>query len=244
MKRILLTIALMTAGIGLWSENMPVITNNLPQWMVLLREAIYEQRLTANQIMPLYESTKTAAQNNVSGATLDVALSRCEFFIGRALQYEKREREAAAHYNEGMRLAERALAAAPSADAWLMRAENLSRRCSIGPWTFTIANGLDVERFAKNALSINRRNAAAQILIASRWIYAPAPFNNINRGINMMKAVLEDGDMEKNDLFNVYYAIGWGYAKQRNHNEARSWLLRAQDIYPTNKNVSEQLYNL
>ena len=214
--------------------------------MVPLREAIYEQRLTANQVRPVYETAKSAAQSNLSGAALDAALSRCEYFMGRALHYENRTREATVHYEEGMRLAQRALEAAPSAEAWVIRAENLSQRCAIGPWTFTVANGLDVERFARNALTLNRRNAAAQILIAARWVYAPAPFNNINRGITMMRAILEEGDVGKDDLFNVYFGIGWGYAQlgQRNHAEARTWFLLAQGIYPTNKSVAEQLQKL
>jgi tetratricopeptide (TPR) repeat protein len=133
------------------------------------------------------------------------------------------------------------VAEAPSSQAWLTLAENLSQACSLGPWTYTVANGLNVEKFAKNALSYNRRNAAAQYLIAARWVFAPSPFSNHKKGIEMMQAIFNDGDMEKDDHFNVYSAIGYAYIQQKKYGEARPWLQKALEIYPTNKYIAEQL---
>jgi tetratricopeptide (TPR) repeat protein len=229
---------LLTAGLSLQAQ---VRRTTIPEWLVPLREAIYEQQLSADAVRPLYSAAKTAAQTHLSGAALDVALSRCEYFMGRALHYEKREKEANVHYHEGIRLAQRALQTAPSAEAWAMRAENLSQTCSIGPWTYTVANGLDVEKFAKNALALNSRNAAAQYMVAARWVFAPAPFSNIRRGIEMMEAILVNGDTDKDDLFNIYSAIGYGYIQQKKITDARPWLLKSLEIYPTNKFAAELL---
>jgi len=104
-----------------------------------------------------------------------------------------------------------------------------------------MANGLNVEKYAKNALSIDERNAAAQYLIAARWVFAPAPFHNHKRGIEMMKDILENGNMDKDDYFNVHFAIGYGYAQQKNNRDARSWLMKSLEIYPTNKFARELL---
>jgi len=224
----------MTAGCALWGEA-------LPEWLVPLREAIYEQKLKADEIGPLYRAAQTSAREQSSGTALDLALSRCEYFMGRALQYEERNNEARVHYNEGMRLAEKALAVEPSAEGWLIRAENLSQACALGPLSFTMSNGLNVEKFAKNALAINSRNAAAQFIVAARWVYAPAPFNNLKRGIEMMQAILTNGDLEKDDLFNVNLAIGYAYIQQKKYAEARPWLLKSLEIYPTNKYTAELL---
>jgi len=234
MRNFLLSLLLLTASFGLWGEA-------LPEWMVLLRDAIYEQKLKADEIVPLYRSAKTEAQEQTSGTVLDLALSRCEYFMGRALHYEKRNNEARVHYNEGMRLAEKALAVKPSDVAWVMRAENLSQACAVSSMSFAIGNGLDVEKFAKNALSLNSRNAAAQLIVAARWVYAPAPLNNHKKGIEMMQAVLVNSDMEKDDLFNAYIGIGYGYVQQKKYDEARPWLLKALEVYPTNKFAAEQL---
>jgi len=219
---------------GLWAES-------LPEWIVPLREAVYEQKLDADQIKPLYVSAKAASNANYKGADLDLALSRCEYFMGRAFQYYKRNNEAFAHYIEGIKFAEKALEAAPSAGAWVMRAENLSQSCAVGSVAYAMANGLNVEKFAKNALALNGRNAAAQIIIAARWVYAPAPFNNHKKGIEMMTDVLEKGDMEKDDRFNVNTAIGYAYVQQKKYADARPWLLKSLEIYPSNKFVAELL---
>jgi tetratricopeptide (TPR) repeat protein len=232
--RVFWALLLMTAGCALWGEA-------LPEWLVPLREAIYEQKLKADEIGPLYRAAQTSAREQSSGTALDLALSRCEYFMGRALQYEERNNEARVHYNEGMRLAEKALAVEPSVEGWLIRAENLSQACALGPLSFTMSNGLNVEKFAKNALAINSRNAAAQFIVAARWVYAPAPFNNHKRGIEMMQAILTNGDLEKDDLFNVNLAIGYAYIQQKKYAEARPWLLKSLEIYPTNKYAAELL---
>jgi len=223
---------LLTAAGALWG---------LPEWLVPLRDAIYEQKLKADEIVPLYRAAQTTARQRSSGTALDLALSRCEYFMGRAFQFEERNSEARVHYREGMKLAEGVVAQAPSAEAWVTLTENLSQDCSLGPWTYTAANGLNVEKYAKNALSYNKRNAAAQYLIAARWVFAPAPFHNHKRGIEMMQAIFDDGDMEKDDLFNVPLAIGYAYLQQKKYDEARLWILKSLEIYPTNKYAAEQL---
>jgi tetratricopeptide (TPR) repeat protein len=235
MRALILTLLLLqAAGFGLWAES-------IPEWMFPLREAIYEQKLKADDVKPLYQAAKAAAQEHYTGANLDIALSRCEYFMGRALQYEKRNNEAGVHYTEGMRLAEKALETSQSADAWLILSENLSQNCAVRSLSYAISNGLDVDKYAKNALALDKRNAAAQYIVAARWVYAPAPLHNHKRGIQMMEAIITEGDMEKDDQFNVYSAIAYAYIQQKKFAEARPWLLKALEIYPTNKYAAELL---
>jgi len=234
MKIRMLVLLLTAFCVELWAES-------LQEWLIPLREAVYEQELSVDEINALYSAAKAAAYENCSGAGLDLALSRCEYFMGRAFQDNKRKNEAFARFQEGMKLAEKALAAAPSAEAWVMRAENLSQSCAAGTVGYAMSNGLNVEKFAKNALALNSRNAAAQIIIAARWVYAPSPFNNLKRGINMMMDVLSKGDMEKDDHFNVNTAIGYAYVQQKKYADARPWLLKSLEIYPSNKFASELL---
>jgi len=212
-----------------------LFAQTLPVWFIPLREAIYEQQLTADQIVPIYREVSARASASLSGASQLIMLSRCEYMMGRAYLYEERKNEANARFTEGMSYAQRALDIQQSAEAWVMLAENLSQACIVRPTSFAIANGLNVEKYSKNALAINSRNAAASIMIASRWVYAPSPFHNYRRGIEMMTAVLNSCDLEKDDWFNTYVAIGYAYVKLRNNEQARPWLLRALEIYPTNK---------
>jgi tetratricopeptide (TPR) repeat protein len=227
MRAVLAMIMVLSAA-GLYGES-------LPDWFVPLREAVYEQRLKADEIAPLFQETKNTAQARFSGAALYIMLSRCEYMMGRSLQYEERKEEAAARFAEGMSWAEKALETGESDAAWQMLAENLSQSCAVRPASYAMANGLKVEKYAKNALALNSRNAAAQYMIAARWVFAPAPFHNYRRGIEMMTAVLTEGDMEKDDLFNVYAAIGYAYIQQKKYDEARPWLLKSLEVYPGNK---------
>jgi tetratricopeptide (TPR) repeat protein len=234
---ILLSLFLLLGGV-------PVSGETLPEWFIPLREAIYEQQLTADEIEPMYREISDRARSSLSGATRYLILSRCEYMMGRAYQYEERKNEAIVRYDEGIRMAERAMEIQESAEAWVMLAENLSQSCAVRPASYAMANGLKVERYAKNALAIDSRNAAAQYMIAARWVYAPVPLHNYNRGIQMLSAIPNESDMEKDDMFNVYSAIGYTYKQRRNNAEAKVWLLKSLEIYPTNKYAQSLLAGL
>jgi len=207
----------------------------LPEWFIPLREAIYEQQLTAVEIEPLYREISNKAKTTLSGDSQYVILSRSEYMMGRAYQYEDKKNEAIAHYDEGIKWAEKALEIRKSAEAWVMLAENISQSCVVRPASYAIANGLKVEKYAKNALAIDSKNAAAQFLIAARWVYAPSPFNNYNKGIEMLNAIPNAGNMEKDDMFNVYSSLCYAYIQRKNSAQARQWYSKANEIYPTNK---------
>jgi len=221
-----------------------LFAQTLPDWYIPLREAVYEQQLSANEIAPMYRDISAMARTSLSGASQLIMLSRCEYMMGRAYLFEERKEEAAARFSDGMDYAQRALNVRESAEAWVMLAENLSQSCVVRSVAFAMANGLNVEKYSKNALAINSRNAAASIMIASRWVYAPAPLHNYRRGIEMMSAIINECDMEKDDMFNVYSGIGYAYVQMRNSAQARIWLTRAFEIYPTNRYVQNLIAGL
>jgi len=213
----------------------------LPDWYVSLREAIYEQELKADEIAVLYNTVKTRAETSLSGTAQYIMLSRCEYMMGRAYQYEDKKDQAARHYDAGMSWAEKAIEAGESDEAWQMLAENLSQSCAVRSTSYAIANGLKVEKYAKNALALNKRNAAAQCIIAARWVYAPSPFHNHKKGIEMMEAIISGGDMQKDDEFNVYVALAYAYVQLKNQVQARPWLQKALQVYPSNKYAKKLL---
>jgi tetratricopeptide (TPR) repeat protein len=225
----------------LFATGFSLRAESTPEWILPLREAIYEQKIGADDVKPLYQAAKTAVQEHFTGTNLDITLSRCEYLMGRAFQYEKRNNEASVHYTEGMRLAEKAIAVSPSAAAWVMLSENLSQNCAVRSTGYAMSNGLNVDKYAKNALALDKRNAAAQYIVAARWVYAPGPLSNHKRGIQMMEAIISEGDMEKDDRFNVYSAIAYAYVQQKKYDEARPWLLKALEVYPSNKYAAELL---
>jgi tetratricopeptide (TPR) repeat protein len=215
----------------------------MPDWFLPLRDAVYEQKLKADEVGPLYREIKSRAEINLSGQRLYLMLSRCEYMMGRAYLYEERKAEALSCFEEGMSQAQRSLDAGVSPEAWVMLAENLSQSCSIQSVGYVMRNGLNVEKYAKNALALDAGNTAAQYLIAARWVYAPSPFNNLRRGIQMMEDILNNFEvrLQQDDRFNVTLAIGYAYLQQKKNRDARMWLERALLIYPTNKYTQELL---
>jgi tetratricopeptide (TPR) repeat protein len=216
-----------------------------PEWFLPLRDAVYDQGLKAGEIVPLYVDTMEKARETLSGPALLIVLSRCEYMMGRAYQYEKRHEEAAERYAQGIIHAERALEEEKSAEGWQMLAENISQSCAVRPVSYALSNGLKVEAYAKKALELEPRNAAALYMLAARYVYAPAPFHNYRRGIQMMEEILNvnvnvnahDGGMQRDDRFNVYSAIGYAFCQQKKYALARPWLLKSLEVYPGNKYV-------
>jgi tetratricopeptide (TPR) repeat protein len=221
--------------------NIPAQAETLPEYLTALRDALYEQNLKADEISDLYEKAKQYAEASPGQAERFIFLSRCEYFMGRAYQFEERKGEAAARYEAGIGWAEKALDVAPSAEAWVILAENISQSCAVRSTAYAMANGLKVEKYAKNALGLDARNAAAQYMVAARWVYAPSPFHNYRKGIDMMTEIISNGDMQRDDQFNVFSAIGYTYIQQKKYADARPWLIKSLEIYPTNKYVRELL---
>jgi tetratricopeptide (TPR) repeat protein len=212
-----------------------------PNYFLPLRDAVYAQELSADEIIPLYRDALGKAHESLAGPELYVMLSRCEYMMGRAYQYEERKNEAAARYAEGITWAEKALETRESAEAWQMLAENISQSCAVRPVSYALANGLKVEQYAKKALKLDSYNAAALYMVAARWVFAPSPFNNYKKGIQMMEDIITRGNMEQDDRFNVYSAIGYAYFQQKKYVEARPWFLKSLEVYPTNKYVRSLL---
>jgi len=232
-------------------------SQNLPEWYIPLREAVYEQVLPADAIFPLYQNISGRVKTSFSGYDQSILLSRCEYMMGRAYLDAERKTEASVCFESGMSFARRALDARETDEAWVMLAENLSQNIAARSTNtfYVMGNGLKVSEYAEKALSLNPRNAAAQYMIAARWVFAPSPFNNIRRGIEMMTAIQTNAEMGKDDTFNVYSALGYAYIEQRKSarnraaieeagNQARVWLNRSLNIYPTNKFVQSLLAQL
>jgi len=219
---------LLVSGVNISAEP-------LPQWFLPLRDAIYEQKLTVDEIFPLYKNTSEKAKTSLSGVSLYVMLSRCEYMIGRAYQYEEKNDKAAAYYAEGIKWAQKALEIKSGSEAYQMLAENISQSCAVNSTSYAMANGLNVEKYSKKALEIDKKNAAARIMLAARWIYPPWPLYDYKKGIEMMTVIPQECNYEKDDLFNVYIAIGFAYVQQKKYSLAKPWLLKCLELYPTNK---------
>ena len=216
--------------------------DKLPPWLLALREAVYEQKLNSDAVYSLYTAAKNRAETELSGVEKLNALSLCEYLMGRACQYFKQDNRALSCYEEGYAIAERSLKERETSDGWVLRSNNLAQIITLKNWTYAMAYGLDVGKYAENALKLNSRNATARYIIASRWIYAPAPFHDIPKGIAIMNEIISGNyELGKDDLFNVYTSLAYAYLRNKNKAEARIWIDKALTIYPSNKYVGQEL---
>jgi tetratricopeptide (TPR) repeat protein len=207
-----------------------------PDYFLPLRDAIYAQELSADEIIPLYRDALGKARGNLAGHELYTMLSRCEYMMGRAYQEDRRKDEAVRCYERGVAWAEKANAETPTAGAYEMLASNIGQQCMLRPIPWVMVNGIKVEENAKKGLELDRRHAACMYMIASRWAFGPGPFGNPRRGITELSAILNEGDnLGTDDYFNVYTGIAYAYLRLKSKMEAALWAAKALEIYPTNK---------
>ena len=209
-----------------------------PGWFTPLRDAVYGNAGDAAYIARLGSEVVERAKQELNGTELFNMLSYCEFLIAKTYMAEKNDEQAERHLQRGFDYADSSVKDNPTAEGYRMMAENISQLCTLKSTAWVIANGLKVEQYAKKGLTHDKRNAACSFLIAARWVYAPAPFHNINKGINEMKKILSGSyDPQKEDYFNIYYSIAYAYNRNKKPDEAKSWLEKALDIYPENKDA-------
>ena len=213
---------------------------------IALRDAMYNNQYSADGLLPLYDVAVATAKEKFIEDTLLVALSRCEYIMGRAYSYEENKDAAGARYDAGDKFAEQALDIRESATAHLMRGENISQNCSVKPVSYALSHGTKIAGLAKKVLKLDEKYGAAMYLQTAQHIYAPSPFHNHKKGIREMQEILEDSSvrLEKDDMFNLISAIGYGYLQQEKIDEARTWLLKALEVYPGNKYVQSLLKDL
>lgn len=213
---------------------------------IILRDAMYNNEHSADGLLPLYDVAVATAKEKFSEDTLLVALSRCEYIMGRAYSYEENKDAAGVRYDAGDKFAEQALNIRESATAHLMRGENISQNCSVKPVSYALSHGTKIAGLAKKVLKLDENYGAALYLQTAQHIYAPSPFHNHKRGIKEMQEILEDSSvrLEKDDMFNLISAIGYGYLQREEIDEARTWLLKALEVYPGNKYVQSLLKDL
>jgi tetratricopeptide (TPR) repeat protein len=207
-----------------------------PDWFTPLRDAVYAQKLNADEIAFLYRDAVKNAGKYLTGSELYTMLSRCEYMMGRVYQEDGRKDDAIRCYERGVEWAEKANAETPSADAYEMLASNIGQQCMLRSIPWVMANGLKVEENAKKGLKIDGRHAACMYMIASRWAFGPRPFGNPRRGVNELSAILNGiADLGQDDYFNVYSGVSYAYLRLKKKVEAAAWAARALEIYPTNK---------
>lgn len=213
---------------------------------ITLRDAVYNSEMPAADLDDLYTAARQSAINIFKDDSLFIAYSRCEYMMGRAYAYEQNKEMAAKHYDAGEAYVNKALEIKRSAAALIMYGENVSQNCSVKPVSYAVKMGTKVPGFASDVLEVDPDNGAALYMKYAQHIYAPAPFHNFSKGIKIMKELYEDSsiDCEKDDLFNITSAIGYGYMGKKEYDDAREWFNKALEYYPNNTFINGLLKDI
>jgi tetratricopeptide (TPR) repeat protein len=216
--------------------------DTLPSWLIQLRDAVYEQTLSAEQIYPLYMDALTRSGNEYTDANLLNAYSRCQNYMGMAYLYYQENNKALVCFQNGYDEAERSLAIQETVDGWVLLAANLSQMCIIKSKAWTMTHGLDIEKFSKKALQLEPRNATALFLIATFRANAPWPVNDTARSMAIMHEMLTgSADLQRDDLFNIYLLFAHLCLKEKRKEDTRIWIDKALSVYPANKYARYEL---
>jgi tetratricopeptide (TPR) repeat protein len=194
----------------------------------------------------MYTEAKKKAVESYSGYHLYILLSRCEYVMGLFFRYEGQNGEAAAFYERGIEWAEKSLAEYPSSEAYQVLATNIALACQVKPLLYQVANVNNIGKYAKNALELDPRNVIAGYLLAVPYIYSPAPFCNPGKGLQMLEELIRDNtsilpQLSKECRYNLYSAMAMAHHKLKRQEEARLYLAKALEVYPTNKYVKKSL---
>lgn len=212
---------------------------------ITLRDSVYNS-VPSEELLPLYDTARKSAEEIFTEDSLFVAYSRCEYMMGRAYSYEENKDMAGKHYDAGEAYVNKALEIKRSAAALIMYGENVSQNCSVKPVSYALTMGTKVGGFAKDVLDVDPDNGAALYMKDAQYIYAPSPFHNYGKGIKRMLEIYNDPniDFEKDDLFNVASAIGYGYMGKKQYDDAKEWFNKALEYYPNNKFVNDLLKDI
>ncbi|MFI3256779.1 MAG: tetratricopeptide repeat protein [Spirochaetales bacterium] len=213
-----------------------LIFSNIPASVVLLRDTMYNDPLNHTALNSLYEDIIAELQSSLNGYDLYVALSRCEYYMGRSYAYADEKEKAGMYYDKGLEYAEKALDINKGYEALLMYGEHISQNCAVKSTSYAIANGLKVGRYAKDVLKLQPKNAAAMYLSSAQHVYAPSPFHNYRKGISEMTDILNTSGiiLAKDDEFNVTSAIAYAHMQRKEYDEALTWIAKALELYPSN----------
>jgi len=215
-----------------------------PNSFTFFRDTVYLQNNSLLDTMRLYTAAKQDIENSLTGADLYLALSRCEYLMGISFRVEGRNSEAAAYFEQGIAFAEESIEQRPTSEGYRLLGVNISFLCEVRR-SYGLKNLGKIEENANKALELDPNNLAARYLIAAKYVSAPWPFGNVNKGLALLEEITKQNylSMDKEDLFNLYLMFEAACLKQRKTRDAQIWHERGAAIYPTNNFIS-QLVNL
>ena len=179
----------------------------------------------------------TAAAEAVKSA----ANAWCKYLMARILSQNGNNAEAEKLCDECIQQAEAALkaeglSANEKACILLVKTDGIALNCNLKPFSYMLAHGLDVKKYAEEVLELSPKCGPAVFLAGAQLVYAPAPFNNYKKGAAYMISALNDPKMQlsKTDIFDFSCAAATCLLNSKHPEDALPYLEKAASIFPDN----------
>lgn len=163
--------------------------------------------------------------------------------LNNETEEEPKNKQAARYFDQTIELCKQALKLKKGTDAYSLLCNGISANCTAKNSAYIIRNGIKVSTYSKKSAAIDFSNGTAHYLGNCQNIYAPAPFCNLEEGVNKMKNYLDNCyiNIEKFDRFYILSAIGFGYQRLGKIDEAVLWYEKSLEIYPENYSINRTL---
>lgn len=203
---------------------------------VKLEEGVYGNTITLEESLRLYETI----QNNVTlqqdiKDTYYVKIMS-EKLLGDKFLQNNNEQEAKKHYEKGLAFAQKYLEIEKNDYSYAFISLMISMNTQVNPFSYTLANGIPLEKNAKKSLEINKKNPIGLFLYASCFIFAPSALANVKKGI---KILLTEQDIRasKAEIFQIYQTLVKAYIKIEDYENAKEFQKKCEALFPQNSEV-------
>ncbi len=168
-------------------------------------------------------------------------LAKVEFVVGELEEASGEKRAAVRAFTESGRWAEQALKCNKrSSDAHRILADSYMRLMDYHGTLYMMSKGPEAMKLLNKAISLDKKNYAAFNSLATYYLNAPAiGGGSVDKGIEGLRKALESTD--EHDNFLSYLWLGYAYRQAKKGEEARSYFLKALEIYPHSSWANEWL---
>ena len=182
-----------------------------------------------------------ANANTAAEAVKSAANAWCKYLMARILSQNGNNAEAEKLCDECIQQAEAALkaeglSANEKACILLVKTDGIALNCNLKPFSYMLAHGLDVKKYAEEVLELSPKCGPAVFLAGAQLVYAPAPFNNYKKGAVYMISTLNDPKMQlsRTDIFDFSCAAATCLLNSKHPKDALPYLEKAAAIFPDN----------
>lgn len=214
---------------------MNFMDNNIDLWL--------NDKLSNTEILIVLDNEEKDL-NSTQDYNFFYKLSIIDLYRGQVFFYEDEKKESISYLETSIENANRAKQIKETSESFRVLSEAGSYLMLQKGVPYIIKNSKAVNENALKALTLDKDNNRASIIVANGLINAPKLFGgNIKEGLNMLLN-LDMSQSPKEVKFNRAFTLSKGYKQDKKIDKAIKYCNEALKIYPKNKEALELLFTL